>query len=123
MNGRWDQLPGPVLFDRQDDGASPVYLVIPGPVYVVHGPVTALQQMTGLEVLADRRLKRCLDFSKKCLQHPINRRIFPLNPNLTNQQTIRDREKYKVNFAHKNIYKNSTIPFCQRLLNKSQMEK
>ena len=31
-----------VLFDRRDDGASPVYLVIPGPVYVVHGPIMAL---------------------------------------------------------------------------------
>ena len=80
----------------------------------------AALEMTGLEILADRRLKRCLDFSKKCLQHPINKRMFPLNPNLNNQQNIRDREKYKVNFAHKNIYQNSTIPFCQRLLNNEE---
>ena len=37
-----DQLPGPVLFDRGDNGASPVYLIIHGPVYVVHGPVAAI---------------------------------------------------------------------------------
>ena len=43
VNGRRDQLAGPVLFDRRDNGASPVYLVTPGPVYVVHGPVTALE--------------------------------------------------------------------------------
>ena len=45
VNGRRDQLPGPVLFDRRDNGATPVYLVIPGPVYVVHGPVSALVQI------------------------------------------------------------------------------
>ena len=82
--------------------------------YISH---EAALEMTGLEKLEDRRLQRCLDFSKKCLQHPINKRMFPLNPNLNNQQNIRDREKFKVNFAYKNFYKNSTIPFCQRLLN------
>jgi len=80
----------------------------------------AALEMTGLEKLEDRRLKRCLDFSKKCLKHPINQRMFPLNPNLNNQQSIRAREKYMVNFAYKNSYKNSTIPFCQRLLNSEE---
>ena len=90
---------------------------IPQIVSFVH---EAALEMTGLEKLEDRRLKRCLDFSKKCLQHPINKRMFPLNPNLNNQQSVRERERYKVNFANKNIYKNSTIPFCQRLLNKEE---
>ena len=82
----------------------------------------AALEMVGLENLAERRLKRCIDFSKKCLQHPIHKRMFPPNPNLNNQQSIRNREKYKVNFAYKNIYKNSTIPFCQRLLNSAEEE-
>ena len=82
----------------------------------------AALEMAGLEKLALRRLKRCLDFTKKCLKHPINKRMFPLNPNLKNQQKVRAREKYVVNFARTNIYKNSTIPFCQRLLNSEEEE-
>ena len=83
----------------------------------------AALEMVGIENLAERRLKRCLDFSKKCLQHPIHKRMFPPNPNLSNQQNTRHREIYKVNFAHRNSYKNSTIPFCQRLLNQAEREK
>ena len=48
--------------------------------------------------------------------------MFPPNPNLNNQQNTRQREIYKVNFAHRNGYKNSTIPFCQRLLNQAERE-
>ena len=44
----------------------------------------AALEMVGLENLAERRLKRCIDFSKKCLQHPIHKRMFPPNPNLNN---------------------------------------
>ena len=80
----------------------------------------AALEMSGLEKLTLRRQKRCVDFTKKCLKHPINKRMFPLNPNLLNQQKIRAREKYVVNFARTNIYKNSTIPFCQRLLNNEE---
>ena len=80
----------------------------------------AAMEMAGLKSLAERRIKRCLDFSKKCLKHPINKRMFPLNPNLGNQQIIRAREKYLVNFAYTNTYKNSTIPSCQRLLNSEE---
>ena len=43
--------------------------------------------------------------------------MFPPNPYLSNQQ---NREKYKVNFAHRNSYKNSTTLFCQRLLNQAE---
>ena len=42
VNGTMGLIPSPVCSGERDDGASPVYLVIPGPVYVVHGPVTAL---------------------------------------------------------------------------------
>ena len=43
--GGWSCLPG--CSGERDDGASPVYLVIPGPVRVVHGPVTALRDTLG----------------------------------------------------------------------------
>ena len=52
MNGRRDQLPGSVLFDRREDGTSPVYLVIPDPVYVVHGPVTALNTSHNTNIIS-----------------------------------------------------------------------
>ena len=78
---------------------------------------SAALDMTGLETLYDRREKRCLDFSIKCIKHPQNSRFFPLNPSLENQNEIRDREHFNVNFARTEDYKNSAIPYCQRLLN------
>ena len=72
----------------------------------------AALEMAGLEKLSDRRLKKCLDFAKKCLKHPVNQRIFPLNPNLNNQHNIRAREKYVVNFARTNMYKNHEYRDC-----------
>ena len=47
VNGTTGLIPSPVCSGEQDDGASPVYLVIPGHVYVVHGPVTALELSIG----------------------------------------------------------------------------
>ena len=79
---------------------------------------SAALEMAGLETLKARRETRCLDFSLKCLKQETNKRIFPLNPiNLTN---VRSREKFKVNFAYTNAYKNSAIPYCQRLLNQRE---
>ena len=77
----------------------------------------AALEMTGTKKLSDRRQKRCQDFAKKCLKHPTNARFFPLNPNLGIAHEVRNREKYAVNFARTNAYKNSTIPYCQRMLN------
>ena len=75
----------------------------------------AALEMTGLETLANRRTSRCLKFSKDCLKHKSNKRFFPENEE-TNT-ALRNREKYKVNFAKTNTYKNSAIPYCQRQLN------
>ena len=36
-------------------------------------------EMCGLDTLIDRRRKRCLNFSLKCLKHPRNSRMFPSN--------------------------------------------
>ena len=63
-----------------------------------------------------RRQKRCLDFARKCLKHPKMRKLFPLNPE-TSGYELRKKELFKVNFAHTTSYKQSTIPYCQRLLN------
>ena len=73
-------------------------------------------EMTGLQILADRRQARCLDFAMKCASHPRNQALFPRNLT-TSQHYIQNKEVFQVNFARTEEYKNSTIPFCQRLLN------
>ena len=87
--------------------------VILGEMYI--GYEVALE-MTGLETLFDRRLKRCLDFSMKCANHVRNNRLFPLNTQ-TNTHDVRNHETFQVNFAKTSTYRDSTVPFCQRLLN------
>ena len=79
--------------------------------------------MCGLKTLFLRRQDRCLQFSLKSLKHEQNKRMFPVNPNLGNDIDIRNREQFKVNFARTNAYKNSAVPFCQRLLNDYHREK
>ena len=78
---------------------------------------SAACEMSGLNRLEDRRQARLLTFAKKCLQHPHNSRFPPHNENLNQEPHIRSREPFHVNFSHGEIYKKSTIPTCQRLLN------
>ena len=80
----------------------------------------AALEISGLETLKTRREVRCLDFAQKCTRHPSNQRLFPLNDNTLHN--IRTREKYLVNFAHTTNYQKSAIPFCQRPLNRKEME-
>ena len=88
--------------------------VILGDMYLDY---RAALEMTGLETLVSRRLKRCLDFSKKCLKHPRNSRLFPTAEKCS-EYNIRKKDMFKVNFVRTSSYQKSTIPFCQRLLNK-----
>ena len=87
--------------------------VILGDMYLSYD--SALE-MCGLETLSARREKRCLDFALKCIKHEKNQRLFPRN-------TGNQREKFHVNWARTDAYKKSTIPYCQRLLNKHFSEK
>ena len=82
---------------------------------------TALE-ICGLESLEDRRKKRCLDFSLKCLKHPRNQKLFPSNSNMSNAN-LRSNEPFIVNFARTSTYQNSAIPYCQRLFNQHFMKK
>ena len=78
----------------------------------------AALEMTGLETLHDRREGRCLSFALKCLKHPINSSMFPLNSNPgPGGMDVRNREVFEVNFARTEKYRTSAIPFCQRKLN------
>jgi hypothetical protein len=75
---------------------------------------------SGLKTLEQRRQDRCLRFSLKCLAHPRNKQMFPLNEKVSHD--VRNREVYKVNHANTEAYRNSAIPFCQRLLNTHTLE-
>ena len=87
--------------------------VILGDMYISY---SAALEMCGLQTLAERRQKRCLDFAIKCVKHPKNQRLFPRNPE-TSEHFLRNKEVFHVNFAKTTSYKKSAIPFCQRLLN------
>ena len=78
---------------------------------------SAALELCGLQTLSERREKRCLDFTVKALKHPKNQKMFPINPNYNKH--IRGSEPFVVNFAKTETYKKSTIPYCQRLLNKN----
>ena len=75
----------------------------------------AALEMSGLDTLYQRREKRMLDFSLKCIKHPLNKRIFPLSEDVNHD--TRSREIFKVNFARTGTYKKSAVPYCQRKLN------
>ena len=61
---------------------------------------SAALEMTGLETLFIRREKRVINFSLKCLKHPVNKNVFPLNED--NTLDNRHRELFKVNFGRTN---------------------
>ena len=82
--------------------------VILGEMYISYD---AALDMSGLESLHSRRVKRCLDFAKKCVRHPLNKRLFPFEKG-------HSKEMFVVNWARTETYRLSTIPYCQRLLNK-----
>ena len=68
--------------------------------------------------LFDRREKRVLDFSIRALKHTRHKQLFPISNKFTqNTHNIRNTEKFTVNFANTNAYKNSFVPYAQRKLN------
>ena len=71
-------------------------------------------EMSGLERLFSRREQRCLDFILKYVKQNRNRVLFPVNTSRNGKA----KEKYVVNWARTEAYRNSTVPYCQRLLNK-----
>ena len=77
---------------------------------------TAALELTSLKTLYQRREDRCLKFAKKCLKHPLNNRLFPLNTN-KHDLHAHSKEKFVVNFARGEELKKSTIPYIQRRLN------
>ena len=88
--------------------------VILGDMYIDY---PSALEMSGLDTLYNRREKRCLEFSLKCIKHPRNSKLFPLN-DVGSGPDVRQTEMFKVNFAKTSTYQDSSIPYCQKLLNK-----
>ena len=87
--------------------------IILGDMYIDY---PAALEMTGLDTLSDRRVKRCLTFSMRAVRHDRNQKLFPLNK-MAGVFNTRHSEIFSVNFAATSAYRNSAIPYCQRLLN------
>ena len=71
----------------------------------------------GLETLKVRRENKRLSFGLQCLLHPEHSSMFPVNPQLGQSVPTRHKEHFKVNKAHSESYRTSTIPYIQRKLN------
>ena len=69
-----------------------------------------------MEKLHERRERLSLSFAKKCLKHEKFSDMFPKNVN-GSVMKIRNKEKYFVNQARTERFKNSSITFLQRKLN------
>ena len=90
--------------------------VILGEMYIDY---QSALEMCSLSTLHNRRLKRCTIFSLRALKHPKHKSMFPISENyLQNTHNLRNPEKFTVNFSSGEKYKQSSIPFLQRNLNK-----
>ena len=69
-----------------------------------------------IETLYERREKLLKIFGKKCLKLEQTNYLFPLNDRTHGMQT-RKNEKYKVLHANTERFKNSAVPYIQRVLN------
>ena len=76
----------------------------------------AVLEMCGLKSLSKQREERSLIFALKCVKHPTNSSMFPMNQTKDTHE-VRHRETFKVNKAYTECYQKSTIPHMQRRLN------
>ena len=76
-------------------------------------------EMLNLDNLSDRRKKQSLKFAKDCLKHEQMKQMFPINEKNSQIQT-RHKEMYKVNKANTERYRQSAVPYLQRLLNEEE---
>ena len=79
-------------------------------------------EMLDLDSLQERRRKQCLKFAKDCLKNEKMKKLFPLNVQNRELKT-RHKETYKENKAYTERYRNSAIPYMQRLLNEDESRK
>ena len=70
----------------------------------------------GLESLEERREYLSLQFAKKSLQNHKMKNLFPKKI-IKHDHKLRNQDKFKINYARTNRYKNSAVPHMQKLLN------
>ena len=75
-----------------------------------------------LLTLYQRRITLCENFALQTAKHNKLHTMFPRSEKEFNLK-IRNPEQFKVNMALTERYKNSSIPYMQRLLNKLEQEK
>ena len=76
-------------------------------------------KMLNLDTLCERRRKQCLKFAKDCLKHEQMKKMFPINEKNSQIET-RHKETFKVNKANTERYRQSAVPYFQRLLNEEE---
>ena len=78
---------------------------------------TSALEMCSFKTLHERRENRSLSFAIKSSCHRTNKSLFPLN-HIQNTHSVRSHERFLVNKARTECYRNSTIPYLQRRLTK-----
>ena len=77
-------------------------------------------EILNLQSLYNRRITLCENFAENTTKHEKLNSMFPRNDN---ESKTRNPEQFKVNMAFTERYKNSSVPYMQRLLNKLHKEK
>ena len=72
-----------------------------------------------MDKLKDRREELCLKFAKKCLR---NSKVKSMFPSKDSNRILRNQSKHYVNFAVRERYRKSAIPFMQNLMNENDKE-
>ena len=74
---------------------------------------------SSLDSLSDRREQKCLNFGLKSLLHPVHSQMFQVNPQVSSKPLHEhtNKEHFIVNWAKRESYKTSAIPYIQRMLN------
>ena len=78
--------------------------------------------ISGISTLFERWVQLCLKFAKSSLKNQEMSKMFPLNNAPLTMET-RFREKYRVTSCRTERFKNSAIPYLQRLLNSDVSKK
>ena len=71
-------------------------------------------ELSGLQMLSERRLKLIQSFAKKCIQNEKTKFMFPLHKNV---QNTRNPDVFSMPFAHHERLKNSAKMVMTKLLN------
>ena len=74
-----------------------------------------------MESLTERREQLCLNFAIKCRKNIKTRDIFPKNKKVHTMKTS-NSERYKVEHANTERFKNTAIIYMQNLLNENELK-